>query len=212
MGIALQEVVFEGKAPRLEELSEKISDCLGLALIATELDDQIKGDLYDVRGKIRLADFPKEAITVYAYRAGGVHRHMERAGMAEMPMAGVVQGANEKPGTQTVYVETCSGMEPTLALAAVAALQALGGRIAGEERDPASYERWVTRTSVAELRRRLRRNRNRTIIALAGAILLSPILIPIWALWLVWTLLALPWRIFRAWRILRRTSSGHSAM
>ena len=72
MGIALQEVVFEGKAPSLEALSEKISDCLRLPLIAKELDEQSKGDLYDVHGKIRFADFPKEAITVYAYRAGGV--------------------------------------------------------------------------------------------------------------------------------------------
>jgi hypothetical protein len=115
------------------------------------------------------------------------------------PVIGGIEGMNERAGTQAVYVKGCVGQELTLLLATVIVLESLGGiptpGISKNYRD--SYGRRVT---VVEIRRRRRgvewQMASLSALSVVVMILSSPI-------WIVWTLIKMPWEIRRATRIAR---------
>src|SRR6185312_1895298 len=148
-------------------------------------------------GTIAFACYPKEQIIVHAYRPGGVRRHLERLGEVGGPFVGAVQGADERPGTQTVYVEGFSGMEPTLLLSAVSALRALGGRVGGGLNE-SMLDRYAVKTTLTELRSRRQKFHTRELVTALGVIVSLPVIIPWSLLWFSWTAITVPLRIRRA--------------
>jgi hypothetical protein len=62
-----------------------------------------------------------------------------------------------------------------------------------------------------ELRRRHRKVHRQALLALAGGVLLLPVLVPVWTVELAWHLVKLPGWIWRVRRRVREHSSGRPA-
>jgi hypothetical protein len=120
------------------------------------------------------------------------------------PAAGHLVGVNRPSGTHLVQLEASSA-EPTLAWTVLLALEGLGGRPVQTVPD-AVRERYSQRVSEAELLGRVRDYKRRGLAAAVLTVLLLPLMVAAWIMWLAWLVLSLPWRMVRGWR-LRRASS-----
>ncbi len=206
MGLVITEITFDGPAPSLARIAEKVSELSGLTVNFEDLR-RLSDQLHDEYGTLEFACFPKECIEVSAYRANAVKEHLEKIGMNTWPIAKVVQGANEVVGTQTVYVQGYVGQEPTLFMMIVFALEALQGRL----REPFSTE--VRRAfggpvTVAELECRRQKFHNRNLGMLLFALIAMPIVLPFHIALFCWQVIKLPWRIRAASRAVRQHAAS----
>jgi hypothetical protein len=201
MGVVVTEVVFDGRAPALADIADAVTRRTGLPVAATDSGPDARGDLFDLHAHLAFADAPDTRVEMSAYRPGAVAelcRQMFRE--TGSPIAKHVQGLNEPPGTQAVCVRGFVGQEPTLFFATILALESLGGR----PRDPLDddeRQRYGTSIAPAELAERRREVRRRMWPAVVIGLVLLPILIPVWFAAFV---LTMPWRIWRASRVLGR--------
>jgi hypothetical protein len=208
MGLVVAQVVFDGQAPELSRIAEKVTELSGLPLSVKDSGADLKADLYHLHAHLAFACEPKTQLELHSYRAGAVKEFYRRTcGDAPLPMAQYVQGLNEAPGTQTVYLRGYVGQEPTLLFVTQLALEALGGR----PRHPLSeelrreYGTPITATQLAARRRKMEKQLLAT--ALVGVVLL-PVLIPLWLLGFALALVLMPWRIGKAYKLYRAYTEG----
>jgi hypothetical protein len=129
MGIVVTQVVFDGQAPELSSIAGKVAELSGLPLSVTDSGADVKAGLYDLHAYLAFACHPETPLRLHSYRAGAVKElYHQTFGEARRPIAKCVQGLNEAPGTQTVYLHGYVGQEPTLLFVTELALEALGGR------------------------------------------------------------------------------------
>lgn len=128
MGIVSREVSFQGMAPPLSLIVDKIAEIGGLPLEVQESSAEIRGDLFDLDARIGLACLSNHDIKIYTYRNGAVKEFLEKAGPSMLPIAKVMVGAKEPTGVQTVYLEGYRGQDLSIMDLAVLALESLGGQ------------------------------------------------------------------------------------
>jgi hypothetical protein len=201
MGVVLSEVVFDGQAPGLSAVADKVTELSGLPLSVADLE----GDWYDLHARLTFACAPETHLEVHAYRPGAVKElYRQTFGDSDLPIARYVQGLNEPAGTQAVYLRGYIGQEPTLWLVTLLALEALGGRlrrpIADEDR-----RRYGTPVTPAQLEERQRETARRMRPIAVVVLLLLPLLIP---LWLIAFVLLMPWRIWKVYQLYRSYTEG----
>lgn len=208
MGIVGTEVGFDGQAPELSRIAEKVTELSGLPLTVEESGADIKGDLFDLHGYLAFACAPERQLELHSYRAGAVKDFCEEAFEgADFPLANCVQGLHEPPGTQTVYVRGYVGQEPTLFFVTELALEALGGR--PREPIPEDVRReYGAPITAAQLEERQRKVTRQGWLTLLVGVLLLPVLLPLWLLGFLWMLVSLPWRIWTAYQVYRRYTEG----
>ncbi|MGE5550141.1 MAG: hypothetical protein ACM3ZC_06375 [Bacteroidota bacterium] len=197
MGIVVQGVVFDNRAPDLSVIVGKITDMTGLPLSVTESREDTVTNLYVVYGRLAFACFPDDSIDIYAYRPGALRASCDTALEEAYPgFHSFVEGMAEPEGTQTVHLRGYIGQEPTLFYATVFALEALGGRpefpITEEQRR--EYGGAIT---VVELMKRRRKAYRWTWLT---TVLGVPLLLVFVPLWMIKTLLTIPWRIRKVTR------------
>src|SRR3982750_2025834 len=109
MGLIVEEVTFQGKAPSIAAFTEKLTQMVALPVVVNESSPRVTTDMYDLSVHVAFASFPRHQVELIAYRLGAVEAHLQRCGMAGLPLASKVQGANQPPGTQTVYLQSYVG-------------------------------------------------------------------------------------------------------
>jgi hypothetical protein len=176
MGKALVEATFPAPAPKAAAIAARVTDLVGLPLIVSESSSEFRGRLYDLHARVAFAAYPKEEVTLSAYRPS-----VDRAGMATGPLADVVQGSREVAGTQKVYIEGYVGQEPTLLFATLLALEALGGHLTESvsEEERRNYGRTI---SPEELGRRYHKTQRKGLVAVTGGVIVAACSIIWWSL------------------------------
>jgi hypothetical protein len=186
MGLVFEEVVFDGRAPQLSHIADKITELSGLPLGVIESGPDVKGDLYDLHGYLAFACAPKQQLEIHAYRDGTVRKH-------RLPMGKCVQGMHEPSGTQSVYLRSFIGQEPTLLLAATLALEAMGGHPKHLPGDEVRRE-YGTPVTPAQLAERQRKLAGKLWPAVGIALLLLPVAM---LLWFIEFLVQMPWLVWK---------------
>lgn len=187
----------------MERIAAQVMEASGLPLTVCGSGAELRGRLYDMHAQLAFMQAPKTQVMLTSYRPGSVKELLQQQGMEGVPIAKVVQGAAEPPGTQTVYMKGYVGQEPALFWAVALALEVLGGRL----REPISEEmrrKHGGRITPSELDRRHRQSRRKGMLSLVVGLLLLPVLIPVWALSIAWYLLTLPWWLRKAYRVAKR--------
>jgi hypothetical protein len=205
MGIAFAEVSFDGRAPEPSRIVAEVTEITGLPGNYNESSSEIRGDLYAYHGQAVFRDLPSSQIQLYAYLSGAVKRDAEifyadaNDAVRRFPNAQYVEGIDESEERQSVHVRIYVGQEPTLYCATIVALERLGGRakrpLSAGERD--KYGRALTLT---ELKRRQRMVTAQLVGVLLIGCVVWPVTIPLWLLTLP---LAIPWCIWKAYRLTR---------
>lgn len=206
MGVVINEVAFQGRAPQLSDIADKITEVSGLPLSVTESGEDVKGDLYDLHGYLAFACAPEQQLEIHAYRGGAVRKLCEEMfGNVRLPIRKCVQGTNEPAGTQSVYLRGYIGQELTLLATTTLALEALGGRpkhpVGDEERR--EYETPITPAQLEERRRKVAKQMQP--VAVVGLLLL-PVMIP---LWIVGIIVMMPWCIWKGYKVYRSYIEVH---
>src|SRR5262249_30733362 len=144
---------------------------------------------------------PEEQLEVFSYRPGAAKKfyndHLE--GFDQLPIAKHATGLNEPEGTQVVYLRSYVGHEPTLMMATLIALEALGGRSHSPLTDEVRRE---FGTPITEKELALRRKKLQTQFKRATwlFVLMLPITIPLFLLQLLVMIAIMPWTLWKAWR------------
>lgn len=195
MGLVFDEVTFEGSAPNLARISDKVAELSGLPVSVTQrLQEEDK--LSAMLGELAFEGAPKNTIELRAYHPGAVKKWAdEEDGGMVIPeaRAGHLEGYGELPGTQTVYIRSHYEQEPTLLLFILRALQELGGQLEHplSEESRALCDKPV---SAAELdRREQKAARNALTTLLVGALF-----IPLSLLAIPFSILFLPFKLTRS--------------
>jgi hypothetical protein len=209
MGLVASEIAFDGRAPTAARVAEKVTELVGLPVLVNEDWPAGVDELYDLHAELAFARYPDIKVELYAYRPGAVAEFIARMDVNEVPFNRLMQGANEPPGTQVVYLRWFAGPDLTLFVATTIALEDLGGR-AREPVTPEMRRNYAHPIAEAELDRRHRRARRKRFLALLATVALLPILVPFWLASAIWYLLTLPWRISRACKLYRQ-HIAHSA-
>jgi hypothetical protein len=200
MGVVVNVVTFEGRAPPLSAIADKITELSGLPLAITESGTDVRGDIYDLHGYLAFASVPKQRLEIFAYRDREVHE------LRRLSMAMFVQGIQRPAETQSVYLRGCIGQEPTLLAVTALALEALGGRpehpIGDEER-----REYGTPIAPAQLEKRQRKAAMQMRqTAVVGILLLPVVVVPMWIFGLG---VLMPWRIWQGYKMYRRLRRSH---
>jgi hypothetical protein len=208
MGVVVAEVVFDGQAPGLSRIAEKVTELSELALSVTESGADVKAGLYDLHASLAFVCAPKVRLELYSYRSGAVKEFYQQTfGDAGFPFARFTQGLNEPPGTQAVYLRGYVGQEPTLLVVTELALEALGGR--PRESIPKEIrQEYGAPVSAAQLEERLRKVARQVWLGLLMGVVLLPLLIPLWLFGVLWGLMSLPWRIWKGYQRYRSSKEG----
>jgi len=209
VGVVVTEVVFDGQAPELARIAEKVTALCGLPVTVTGSDAEIKGDLYDLHAHLAFACAPETQLELCSYIPGAVQKfYRESFGDADFPFMKCMQGLNELPGSQSVHLRAYVGQEPTLFFVTELALEALGGRPREPIPDDVREEYGVPITAEQLQERHRKLDRQMRSAWLLGMVLL-PVLIPLWLLGFLWFLVSMPWRIWKAYRFARKYMEEH---
>jgi hypothetical protein len=194
------ELAFDGRAPDLSRIADKITELSGLPVCATESGADVKGDLYDMHTRLAFACAPEEQLELHTDLPGTVRKFYNEALEGIEPRsAKFVKGMGEPGGTQTVYLRSYIGQEPRLIVVSILALEALGGR----PRHPISEEmkrEYGTPITAAQLAERRWKLRKQARWGAAIVLLLLPVLIPLWFVGLLAFLVTLPWCILKGYQ------------
>jgi hypothetical protein len=208
MGVVVVQVAFDWHAPDLSRIAEKITELSGLPLKVIESGADVKADLYDWHAHLMFTCDPEVQLKLHCYRAGAVQEcYRQTFGDARLPMAKYVQGLNEAPGTQTVYLRGYVGQELTLLLVTELALEALGGR----PHHPISEEvrrEYGAPINATQLEARRRQAKKQALDTALVGVLLLPVLIPLWFVGFALFVGLMPWRLWKAYRLYRTYKEG----
>lgn len=208
MGMSFIDVTFDGEAPPLSKITGQITAITGLPVIVRESCDD---SLFHFHARLAFEAVPDHSIEITAYRPAAVRRQMEEMGMSDQPVAQFVQGANEPKGTQTVYLQGFVESEPTLMMSTAIALEALGGRVKDHRMTDELRSKFGQPISAAELERRHGQAQNRVLLSCLIWIVLLPLMIPCWLIAIAWSCLTMPFRIWRAYQVVRRIEREREA-
>ena len=205
MGIAIQEVQFEGRAPVVLQIADAITRACGLRVIVAESSPEVKSELYELHANLAFECATQNTIEIFSYLPGSARELFGKltAGtspLLENQLQGMLSGLNEPPGCQSVHLRGFVGQEPTLFIMTTIALEKLGGQI----KHPLSEELRRTYSGLLTpdlLQHRQRKTRRQVFRAMALFILLLPINIPIFILD---TIIMMPIRAWRAHRLVRQ--------
>ena len=206
MGMLFAHVAFNERAPSLSEICDKIEEITSLSVVVLE---QNSNELHELNARIAFKCAPENEIELLAYRPGAPGRFCDETFVEpshSLVMKSIVQGANEPSGTQTVYLRGYMGQEETLMHVAKLALATLGGmpRIKISDDARRIYGRRITADELdARYREMVRQNQWATWFT----IVMLPLLIPFWIIGCLWGLMTIPYRIYRAIRILKQLES-----
>src|SRR5262245_55255385 len=96
MGMVFGEVAFDGRAPELSRIADKITELSGLPVSVTESAADVKSDLYDMHTSLAFACAPEERLEAHTYLPGAVRKlDNEAIEGIELPTAKLVQGMSE---------------------------------------------------------------------------------------------------------------------
>jgi hypothetical protein len=169
VGICHQTFTFNGVAPSLPTIAEKVEARTGLPVVLTTSDLEPLDDVSGRRGYLAFARFPGNRVTIRSYRRPD-------------------ENGIDKAGPHAVDLEYAVVGEPTIYVATAVALEALGGTPAyaiSEE----SRQLSGGRIDLGELVRRNRKaNREATLLVVA-VVLLLPVLIPAFVGRMMWEVL-----------------------
>jgi hypothetical protein len=199
MAVVSEEVTFDGRAPALSLIADKVSALSGLSVSVKDSGADVKGNLHDLHARLTFACAPEEQLELYAYRPGAVKEFAESW---PGPSAQFLQGLHEPAGAQVVYLRSYNGLEPTLMVVTGLALEALGGRPRAPipEDVRRAYGRPIT---AAQLEARRRKACKQAWGACLVGVALLPVLLPLWLVGFALSLVLLPWRIWKAYQLYR---------
>ena len=193
------QVIFDERAPGLERIAEQVTEISGLPVSITDRLKEFPDPSSDFDGTLAFTCVPQSWIELRAYRPEEVRKfYHESVGDPDLrlPMARCVHGLNEPSGTQTVYLRGYINQEPTLLFVTLLALEKLGGR--PRHPIPDDIRRgYSVRITETELEKRCRKAGRQAWLGAAVAIVMLPVLIPLWVLFLF---LKLPLGVWYVWR------------
>jgi hypothetical protein len=195
MGLVMSEVRFPGEPPGLEETAARVTERSGLRVVAEPLLNP--DGFYQVHGRISFACAPETALELFCYSPGPRRRNVEM--FVESGLVSPEARQVPLPAGSVVHLRTFIGAEPTLLFQTELALEELGGALPRPLSEEARRE-YGGPVTEAELLRRIRDMEVAMRPALWATVLLVPLLLPIQ---LVWTLVRLPWTLWKARRLLR---------
>lgn len=176
MGIIHSEIKFKNRTPTAREIAAQVTRIVGLEVAVTEEPRVAESDLYDVHAKLSFVASPKSPIEITSYRPGVLKERMSLEGTNLSPFAEMVEGANETPGSQSLYLRGYIGQEVTLYFAIELACEALGGQL-GEPLPDDIRREYGRPIPVAELRRRHRKVERQGALMFCLLVVLSPVII-----------------------------------
>ena len=194
MGLVMGRVYFPGQVPSLEELAARVTARSGLVVRAEP--SELQDGFYQVHGRLAFACVPELWVEVYCYTQEQRQRNVEM--FVDFGLVSPEAVHAPRPPGATVHVKTFVGVEPTLFFQTELALEELGGELSEGFPEEARLEYGRPLTE-AELRRRIRDAAAAMRPVWWASALLLPLLLP---LHLVWTLVRLPWMLWKARRLL----------
>jgi hypothetical protein len=195
MGLVMGEVRFPGEPPGLEEIAARVTARSGLGVMAEPLPNP--DGFYQVYGQLSFACAPETAVELFCYSPAQRRRNVEM--FVESGLVSPDARRVPLPAGSVVHLRTFIGVEMTLFIQTELALEELGGTL----RDPLSEQtrqEFGGPLTKAELFRRIRDMEAAMRPARWATLLLLPPLLPIQ---LVWTLVRLPWTLWKARQLLR---------
>ena len=195
MGLVMSQVYFPGQVPSLEELAARVTARSGLLVRAEP--SELQDGFYQVHGRLEFACLPGLWLEVYCYTQEQRQRNVEM--FVDFGLVSPEARHAPRPPGATVHVQTFVGVEPTLYFQTVLALEDLGGELSESfpEEARSAYGQPLTE---AELLRRVRDAQAAMRPVVWWTSLLMPLLLPIH---IAWTLVRLPWMLWKARRLLR---------
>ncbi len=175
MGITSAEVAFPHRAPSLSDICAKATEICSLPVVVLESHTD---KLLELDASIAFECAQDRPLELFTYRQGFV--------------AGFL-GVREAADTQTVHLRGYAGEEPTLMITTRLALESMGGTSSRDIPDDDRREFGQTITE-SELKERLREAKSRMRRLGWTLILMLPVLIPLFAVVLVWDLVTTPFR------------------
>ncbi|MGB0561648.1 MAG: hypothetical protein ACPGVO_07560 [Spirulinaceae cyanobacterium] len=196
MGIAKTCVTFQNHVPDLFDICSKITDICSLPVSVLESGTC---ELHELDAKIAFECAQGLPLEIYTYQPGAIKFYDHARAQDDLvyrTFAQNVEGADELPGTQTVYLQGYLGQEPTLMLTTQIALETLGGTSinAITDDDRQKYGRPISESELTERCEEIECQTKKTALIL---ILMLPLLIPMWILGGIWFIIKLPFSILK---------------
>ena len=192
MGLIFKEVTFEETAPDPDQIAQAVTAASGLTVVW--VGDEFADETCVISGQLRFEEFPDTWVELETYKPGAIKRCALQDFNEDDPIMGHIQGMHEPEGTQTVYLRGYALCEPTLLIAAIAGLEALGGDVIGEPISEGSSAQCPLPVTREELKSRRRAANRQALLVVVLNILLTPLV-------LLWTLVTLPYSIWKAFQI-----------
>jgi hypothetical protein len=195
MALVLGEVSFPERPPSLEALAEKMTARGGLPVRAEPVESE--PGWYRLHGRLSFACLPGLSVEVYCYSEEQRRRNVEM--FVEFGLVSPKAGEEPLQPGCVVHVRSYLGVEPTLFFQTELALEELGGTLR-EPFDEETRRQYGGPLSEDELLRRVRDQAAAMRPVWWASAFLMPLLLPVH---LAWTLVRLPWLLWRAHRLLR---------
>jgi hypothetical protein len=195
MGLVMGEVRFPGEPPGLEEIAARVTARSGLGVVAEPFPNP--DGFYQVYGQLSFPCAPETAVELFCYSPAQRRRNVEM--FVESGLVSPEARRAPLPAGSVVHLRSIIGVEMTLFIQAELALEELGGTLHEPPSEEMRQEYGGSLTE-AELLRRIRDMEVAMRPALWATVLLLPLLLPIQ---LVWTLVRLPWTLWKARQLLR---------
>ena len=209
MGIVRQEAVFNGVLPSLERIANAISDICGLPVAIEDFPKPEQHELYEMHAFLSFVCDPENQVTVYSYSPGAVRRFHDTILEGTIPnFEKSVQGMNESPGEQSVYLSHEIGYEPSIFILTSLALEKLGGQLRNElsEEIRKKYNRQIT----PEMVNNRRKKKGKSNLAFGIVYILFFPLILVFGI--ISAIVSLPSAIMKAFGIGRTDGSSDKAL
>jgi hypothetical protein len=174
MGILLHGVVFDGKAPDLSRVAEKITEISTLAVSIEHLELEKQSPNHDLGAYLAFACSPQDRFKIHIRHSKADYESDSTDDLKGKSL----QEPNATPETQTVCLESYVGQECTIWYATLIALEALGGR-PFPPISKKSHQQYGRPITVSQLKKRRRMELVLSTIFLALAL---PVLIPLYLL------------------------------
>jgi hypothetical protein len=216
MGIFTNEIIFDYPAPKLERIIEEIENISGLPVLVVDPNandsaihiDECEDDeeeLYDFYQDFAFNDFPNYSILIYAYIPNAVNNSVEKEKLetgfdANWPRS--LHGADEEEGKQSIHLESYVGSESTLFLAAINALESLGGT--KKYKISLSYALKDYPITIENLKKNYERVKRKILFKYLLSILLLPIIIPLVLIKMIFSIIKMPFEINRGMKAIKK--------
>lgn len=174
MALVSNSVIFNFPAPNIAEIISRVEEISGLPVCIIEDDgdnchdsEDMGNELYDMYHEIAFSDFADNTLLIYSYKPGEILKStVEDLGekykdyLSQMVIG--LEGADEKEGQQSIYLQTYLGRELSLYYASIIALLSL----MGEAQKPIQLEKERKRFPLNKVILEQKTKRNRWLFRL----------------------------------------------